>query len=149
TAVIRPSRQTTVSAPSTTGASSSPERTTPAPVTASVLTACYPQNRVRPPRADLGVGQYKWGRPPGGRGFRTGVRSTIGLFLALASEASVQAAAVGDGRDDDDLVGQRRVRHPYLDGVVVAAHPDLVLVRERHVDDRTGSRDLRRRRDPR
>src|SRR5262245_52659803 len=61
----------------------------------------------------------------------------------------MRTAAVGDRHHDDDLVGPWRVRHRDRQRVEVVERPRVVLVAERDVDRRAGSRDFHVRGDQR
>src|SRR5688572_23260774 len=65
-------------------------------------------------------------------------QAVLALDLAglQAAESGVEPAARGEGPHDQHLVAAGRVVEADADRVVVRAHVQRILVRERHVEDR-------------
>src|SRR5262245_32834431 len=59
------------------------------------------------------------------------------------ADAGVGAATVTYSHDGNDLVRTRSIRHQHSDRIKLVERPDVVFVRERHVDQRAGGSDLR------
>ena len=64
-----------------------------------------------------------------------------------STDARPRTAAIRHHKGDDNLAAARRVRHPHLHGVKVAAHERRVLVAQRDVDGSPGSTHFLRRGD--
>jgi hypothetical protein len=76
-------------------------------------------------------------------------QTVLALYLVLgeSTDARPRAAAIRHHKGDDNLAAARRVRHPHLHGVKVAAHERRVLVAQRDVDGSPGSTHFLRRGD--